>query len=132
MMVRGRRRQHQLLADGDLLSFVGQGDAEAFTTLYDRHSHASFSLAYRVMGERQAPRSSPGTPFSNGRVASGEGARRRSIIRGGTSERALRNETLSETYSEDALVRPGSSPTCASQRRLSGRTSLSAGKDHVS
>ena len=54
MMVRGRRRQHQLLADGDLLSFVGQGDAEAFTTLYGRHSHAAFSLAYRVMGERQA------------------------------------------------------------------------------
>jgi RNA polymerase sigma-70 factor (ECF subfamily) len=37
-----------------LISFVGQGDAEAFTTLYDRHSHAAFSLAYRVMGERQA------------------------------------------------------------------------------
>jgi RNA polymerase sigma-70 factor (ECF subfamily) len=53
-MVRGRRRQHQLLADGDLLSFVGQGDAEAFTTLYDRHSHGAFSLAYRVTGERQA------------------------------------------------------------------------------
>jgi RNA polymerase sigma-70 factor (ECF subfamily) len=37
-----------------LISFVGKGDAEAFTTLYDRHSHAAFSLAYRVMGERQA------------------------------------------------------------------------------
>src|SRR5215211_2679598 len=53
-MVRGRRRQHLLLADENLISFVGQGDAEAFTTLYDRHSHAAFSLAYRVMGERQA------------------------------------------------------------------------------
>jgi RNA polymerase sigma-70 factor (ECF subfamily) len=53
-MVRGRRRQHQFLPDEDLISFVGQGDAEAFTTLYDRHSHAAFSLAYRVMGERQA------------------------------------------------------------------------------
>jgi RNA polymerase sigma-70 factor, ECF subfamily len=53
-MVRGRRRQHLLLADEDLISFVGQGDAEAFTTLYDRHSHAAFSLAYRMMGERQA------------------------------------------------------------------------------
>jgi RNA polymerase sigma-70 factor (ECF subfamily) len=53
-MVRGRRRQHLLLADEDLISFVGQGDAEAFTTLYDRHSHAALSLAYRVMGERQA------------------------------------------------------------------------------
>ena len=54
MVMRGRRRQHLLLADEDLISFVGQGDAEAFTTLYDRHSHAAFSLAYRMMGERQA------------------------------------------------------------------------------
>ena len=54
MMVRGRRRQYLLFADEDLISFVGQGDAEAFTTLYDRHSHAAFSLAYRVMGERKA------------------------------------------------------------------------------
>ena len=53
-MVRGRRRQHLLLADENLISFVGQGDAEAFTTLYDRHSRAAFSLAYRVLGERQA------------------------------------------------------------------------------
>ena len=53
-MVRGRRRQHLLLADENLISFVGQGDAEAFTTLYDRRSRAAFSLAYRVMGERQA------------------------------------------------------------------------------
>ena len=53
-MVRGRRRQHPLLADEHLISFVGQGDAEAFTILYDRHGRAAFSLAYRVMGERQA------------------------------------------------------------------------------
>ena len=53
-MIRGRRRQHLLLADEDLISFVGQGDAEAFTILYDRHSRAAFSLAYRMMGERQA------------------------------------------------------------------------------
>jgi RNA polymerase sigma-70 factor, ECF subfamily len=53
-VVRGRRRQHLLLADENLISFVGQGDAEAFTILYDRHSHAAFSLAYRMMGERQA------------------------------------------------------------------------------
>jgi RNA polymerase sigma-70 factor, ECF subfamily len=53
-MVKGRRRQHLLLADEDLLSFVGQGDSEAFTILYDRYGRAAFSLAYRVMGERQA------------------------------------------------------------------------------
>jgi RNA polymerase sigma-70 factor (ECF subfamily) len=53
-VVRARRRQYLLLADENLISFVGQGDVEAFTTLYDRHSQAAFSLAYRVMGERQA------------------------------------------------------------------------------
>ena len=53
-MIRGRGRQHLLLADEDLISFVGHDDAEAFTILYDRHSDAAFSLAYRVMGERQA------------------------------------------------------------------------------
>jgi RNA polymerase sigma-70 factor (ECF subfamily) len=53
-MVRGRRRQHLLLADEDLISLVEAADAEAFATLYDRHSRAAFSLAYRMMGERQA------------------------------------------------------------------------------
>jgi RNA polymerase sigma-70 factor (ECF subfamily) len=53
-MVKGRRQQHLLLADEDLLSFVGQGDAEAFTILYDRHGRAAFSVAYRVVGEHQA------------------------------------------------------------------------------
>jgi RNA polymerase sigma-70 factor, ECF subfamily len=53
-MVKGRRQQHLLLADEDLLYFVGQGDSEAFTILYDRYGRAAFSLAYRVMGERQA------------------------------------------------------------------------------
>jgi RNA polymerase sigma-70 factor (ECF subfamily) len=52
--MRGRRRQHLPRADEDLISLVGQGDAEAFTTLYERHSHAAFSLAYRMMGECQA------------------------------------------------------------------------------
>ena len=53
-MVRGRRGQHLLLADENLISFVGQGDSEAFTILYERYGRAAFSLAYRVMGERQA------------------------------------------------------------------------------
>jgi len=53
-MVRGRRRQHLLLADEDLISMVEAADADAFATLYDRHSRAAFSLAYRMMGERQA------------------------------------------------------------------------------
>ena len=43
-----------VLADEDLISLVEEGDAEAFAALYDRHSRAAFSLAYRMMGERQA------------------------------------------------------------------------------
>ena len=49
-----RRRQCLLLADEELISLVAQGDAEAFATLYDRHSRPAYSLAYRMMGERQA------------------------------------------------------------------------------
>ena len=49
-----RGRQYLLFADEDLISLVGHGDAEAFATLYDRHSRAAYSLAYRMMGERQA------------------------------------------------------------------------------
>ena len=33
---------------------VEAADAEAFATLYDCHGRAAFSLAYRMMGERQA------------------------------------------------------------------------------
>ena len=49
-----RRRQYLILADEDLISLVEAGDAEAFATLYDRHSRAAFSLSYRMMGEHQA------------------------------------------------------------------------------
>ncbi len=43
-----------LLADEDLISLVQADDAQAFATLYDRHSRAAYSLAYRMMGERQS------------------------------------------------------------------------------
>src|SRR5215212_6849913 len=49
-----RGRQYLVLADEDLISLVEAADAEAFATLYDRHSRAAFSLAYRMMGDRQA------------------------------------------------------------------------------
>jgi RNA polymerase sigma-70 factor (ECF subfamily) len=48
------RRRYPLLADEDLISLVESGDAEALSMLYDRHSHAAFSLAYRMMTGRQA------------------------------------------------------------------------------
>ena len=53
-MVANRGRQYLLLADEELISLVGQSDAEAFATLYDRHSRPAYSLAYRMMGEKQA------------------------------------------------------------------------------
>jgi RNA polymerase sigma-70 factor (ECF subfamily) len=49
-----RARQYMILGDEDLISLVEASDAEAFATLYDRHSRAAFSLAYRMMGDRQA------------------------------------------------------------------------------
>ena len=53
-IVAQRGRQYLLLADEDLISLVEAKDAQAFAVLYDRHSRAAFSLAYRMMGERQA------------------------------------------------------------------------------
>jgi RNA polymerase sigma-70 factor, ECF subfamily len=53
--VRGHGERYPLLDDEDLISLLGDdGDAQAFALLYDRHSRAAFSLAYRMMGERQA------------------------------------------------------------------------------
>jgi RNA polymerase sigma-70 factor (ECF subfamily) len=49
-----RGRQYALLAGEELVSLVEQGDAEAFAMLYDRHSRPAYSLAYRMMGEKQA------------------------------------------------------------------------------
>jgi len=36
------------------MGLVARGDAEAFAVVYDRHSGASFSLAYRICGRRAA------------------------------------------------------------------------------
>jgi RNA polymerase sigma-70 factor, ECF subfamily len=52
--VRGYVGRYLLLADEDLISLAGDGDAQAFAVLYDRHSRAAYSLAYRMMNERQA------------------------------------------------------------------------------
>src|ERR671932_2582575 len=49
-----RGRQYLILADEDLISLIEAGDAEAFSTLYERHSRAVYSLAYRMVGEKQA------------------------------------------------------------------------------
>jgi RNA polymerase sigma-70 factor (ECF subfamily) len=54
LIVADRGRQYLLLADEDLISLVQTKDAEAFAVLYDRHGRVAYSLAYRMMGERQA------------------------------------------------------------------------------
>jgi RNA polymerase sigma-70 factor (ECF subfamily) len=40
------------LADEDLMQLVRQGEAIAFEIIYERHSSAAFSLAYRMTGKR--------------------------------------------------------------------------------
>ncbi len=42
------------LADEDLMTLVGSKDPRAFEVFYDRHGGAAFSLAYRIVGDRQA------------------------------------------------------------------------------
>ncbi len=43
-----------LLADDDLMPLIQRKESGAFRVLYDRHGRAAYSLAYRMMGERQA------------------------------------------------------------------------------
>ncbi len=52
--MRDHEGRYPLLADEDLISLAGEGDAQAFAVLYDRHSRAAYSLAYRMMNGRQA------------------------------------------------------------------------------
>ena len=40
------------LADEDLMQLIRRGQAPAFEVIYDRHSSAAFSLAYRIVGTR--------------------------------------------------------------------------------
>ena len=40
------------LADEDLIPLMARGEARAFEALYERHSGAAYSLAYRMVGAR--------------------------------------------------------------------------------
>jgi RNA polymerase sigma-70 factor (ECF subfamily) len=55
-MAEDRLRAPELtrLADEDLLTLVERGDADAFEVIYDRHARVAFSLAFRLLGDRQA------------------------------------------------------------------------------
>jgi RNA polymerase sigma-70 factor (ECF subfamily) len=40
------------LADEDIMQLVRRGQAQAFEVIYERHASAAFSLAYRIVGNR--------------------------------------------------------------------------------
>jgi RNA polymerase sigma-70 factor (ECF subfamily) len=54
--MRGTRAQKTVdvraLADEDLVPLMARGDARAFEAIYERHSGAAYSLAYRMVGAR--------------------------------------------------------------------------------
>jgi RNA polymerase sigma-70 factor (ECF subfamily) len=47
-----RRNTQPSLADEELMERAGRGDAKAFSVIYDRHSKAAYSLAYRMCGRK--------------------------------------------------------------------------------
>jgi RNA polymerase sigma-70 factor, ECF subfamily len=47
-------RDFSVLADEELMHLVSRADPQAFEVLYERHSGAAFSLAYRMVGARGA------------------------------------------------------------------------------
>ena len=50
----GKGAYYSSLADEELISLVGAGDAGAFAALYGRHRQAAYFLSYRMTGEKQA------------------------------------------------------------------------------
>jgi RNA polymerase sigma-70 factor, ECF subfamily len=48
------RAELQRLADEDLMPRIAAKDAVAFEVFYDRHAGAAYSLAYRIVGDRQS------------------------------------------------------------------------------
>ena len=49
-----RTEKARLLADEELMPLIGEKDPEAFEVLYDRHGGVAYSLAYRIVGDRDA------------------------------------------------------------------------------
>jgi RNA polymerase sigma-70 factor (ECF subfamily) len=52
-LFRKPRKRLEALADEELIACVREGDSNAFGLLYDRHSSAAYSLAYRIVGRRE-------------------------------------------------------------------------------
>ncbi len=53
-MPRPSPRNVERLADEELMTLVEEGQPRALEVLYDRHGGAAWSLAHRIMGDRQA------------------------------------------------------------------------------
>ena len=73
------------LADEELMDLVSRGDANAFAVVYDRHSTPAFSLAYRMVGKRNAAEDVVQEPFlslwrSGGRYDAARGSVRTWIL----------------------------------------------------
>jgi RNA polymerase sigma-70 factor (ECF subfamily) len=49
-----RREKAERLADEELMPWIAKKDPEAFEVFYDRHGGAGYSLAYRILGDRNA------------------------------------------------------------------------------
>jgi RNA polymerase sigma-70 factor, ECF subfamily len=49
-----RREKAERLADEELMPLIADRDPEAFAVYYDRHGGAAYSLAYRIVGDRNA------------------------------------------------------------------------------
>jgi RNA polymerase sigma-70 factor (ECF subfamily) len=52
LSLRAARPDLRELADEDLMPLVHEGNARAFEVVFDRHTDAAFSLAYRMCGRR--------------------------------------------------------------------------------
>ncbi len=48
------RVKAERLADEELMPLIAKRDADAFEVFYDRHGGVAYSLAYRIVGSRQA------------------------------------------------------------------------------
>ncbi|HEX8120198.1 MAG TPA: sigma-70 family RNA polymerase sigma factor [Solirubrobacteraceae bacterium] len=73
------------LGDEELMDLLADGDTAAFSVIYDRHSTAAFSLAYRMVGKRNVAEDVVQEGFlslwrSGGRYDAGRGSVRTWIL----------------------------------------------------
>lgn len=90
---RDSRAALQALADEDLMEVVRRGDMDAFDVIYERHSGAAYSLAYRMVGSRAVAEDVAQEAFlsiwrSNARYDSARGSVRTWVL-GITHNRAI-------------------------------------------